>query len=593
MKNLSLFFCTSGTKALGKVVLLVCQFLLLSSVLHAAALRPFAPRGTALLADPTVLSYTLVNADTDQDIQLLTDGAVLDLSALPTRNLNIRANTDPAQVGSVVFDLSGAQTQSITESVAPYALFSDFQGDYFNWTPAAGSYTLTATPYSEAGGAGVAGIPLTLSFSVLDPPANVVSFTLVNADTDTDIQPLTSGTTLNLTTLPTRNLNIRANVNSSPIGSVVFALSGAQTQNLTENSAPYALFSDAGGNYNPWTPIVGSYSLTATPYRGANATSDVGGALTISFSVIDPTGSVASFTLVNADTDQDIQPLTAGAVLNLATLPTRNLNIRANTSPATVGSVAFVLSGQQSSSITESVVPYAMFGDFQGDYNAWTPTVGTYSITATPFPAANGVGAAGTALTISFTVFDQTGPLPVKLTSFTIRTQPTGIEVSWTTASEERNREFVLERSLDGKIFRDIVTVAGHGTTSTTNHYRYLDTQVPTGSADLFYYRLRQIDIDGSTHLSPVRTVSLVASNSRLQVYPTVVTTGVLHVALSSEQAAGGQLELLTAQGRHLPYQSAGTPTDGTILTRDLPAGTYILRYTCAEGVFHSRFIVP
>ncbi|MCB2380503.1 lamin tail domain-containing protein, partial [Hymenobacter sp. BT635] len=59
-----------------------------------------------------------------------------------------------------------------------------------------------------------------------------------------------------------------------------------------------------------------------------------------------PTGpGVATFTLINADTEQDLLTLSAGAVLNLATLPTRNLNIRANTSPATVGSVVFALSG--------------------------------------------------------------------------------------------------------------------------------------------------------------------------------------------------------------------------------------------------------
>jgi hypothetical protein len=51
------------------------------------------------------------------------------------------------------------------------------------------------------------------------------------------------------------------------------------------------------------------------------------------------TQSVVSFDLINADTDQVIGPLNDGDILNLATLPTRNLNVRANTSPSTVGSV--------------------------------------------------------------------------------------------------------------------------------------------------------------------------------------------------------------------------------------------------------------
>ncbi|RYU74628.1 hypothetical protein EWM57_20380, partial [Hymenobacter persicinus] len=45
----------------------------------------------AVVAGETVTSFTLVNADTDQDIQTLAPGAVINLSTLPTRNLNIRA----------------------------------------------------------------------------------------------------------------------------------------------------------------------------------------------------------------------------------------------------------------------------------------------------------------------------------------------------------------------------------------------------------------------------------------------------------------------------------------------------------------------
>ncbi|GAC1590002.1 MAG: hypothetical protein NVS3B25_08090 [Hymenobacter sp.] len=123
------------------------------------------------------------------------------------------------------------------------------------------------------------------------PPATsgpqVSSYTLVNADTNADIQTLTSGTVLNLATLPTRNLNIRANTTAGTVGSVVFALGGAQVQNHTENVAPYALFSDNNGAYNPWTPAPGAYSLTARTYDGADGGGTAGTALAISFTVKD------------------------------------------------------------------------------------------------------------------------------------------------------------------------------------------------------------------------------------------------------------------------------------------------------------------
>ena len=51
----------------------------------------------------TVNSFTLINANTGQDIGLLVNGQVLNLATLPTRNLNVRANTIPERAGSVQF----------------------------------------------------------------------------------------------------------------------------------------------------------------------------------------------------------------------------------------------------------------------------------------------------------------------------------------------------------------------------------------------------------------------------------------------------------------------------------------------------------
>ncbi|RYU72063.1 PKD domain-containing protein, partial [Hymenobacter persicinus] len=98
-------------------------------------------------------------------------------------------------------------------------------------------------------------------------------------------------------------------------------------------------------------------------YRIVLTVTDAGGLATTKEVRLDPDCATTSFTLVDADapTDQDIQPLINGSILNLATLPTRNLNIRANTNPATVGSVVFALSGTQTQNQTESVAPYALF----------------------------------------------------------------------------------------------------------------------------------------------------------------------------------------------------------------------------------------
>ncbi len=244
------------------------------------------------------------------------------------------------------------------------------------------------------------------------PGPSVAGFTLVNADSDQDLGPLANGATINLATLPTRNLNVRANTSPASVGSVRFAYDGNASYR-TETAAPYALEGDSSGNYNPWTPSLGTHSLGATPYGGAGT---AGSPLSISFSVIDqaappPSGpALTSFTLINADNDQDLGPLANGATVDLAALPTRNLNVRANATAAT-GSVRFGLDGNGTFR-TESTAPFALAGDAGGDYAAWTPSTGAHALSATPYSGSGGGGTAGTALSVSFTVTDGGGTPP-------------------------------------------------------------------------------------------------------------------------------------------------------------------------------------
>ncbi len=123
-----------------------------------------------------------------------------------------------------------------------------------------------------------------------------------------------------------------------------------------------------------------------------------------------PTGQyIQSLTLINADTDQPIvgyDPLLSGATINFATLGTQNLNIRANTVPATVGSVKFVLDG--SPFRIEGGAPYALNGNNGTDYYAWTPSLGSHTLQVIPYSGGNATGTQGTGVTVNFTVTNGT-----------------------------------------------------------------------------------------------------------------------------------------------------------------------------------------
>lgn len=116
--------------------------------------------------------------------------------------------------------------------------------------------------------------------------------------------------------------------------------------------------------------------------------------------------AISRVTLVNADTDHDIATLSNGATINLATTGP-NLNLRADTTPPVLGSVRFNFDGNADYKV-ESLAPYTIGGDnIWDDYLPWTPTVGSHTLTVTPYSAANGGGTAGTPVTIQFTVTNQ------------------------------------------------------------------------------------------------------------------------------------------------------------------------------------------
>ena len=119
-----------------------------------------------------------------------------------------------------------------------------------------------------------------------------------------------------------------------------------------------------------------------------------------------PTTGVISYTLVNSSTDKDIMTLTNGAVINRKALGVSKFNIRAN---AAAGStvVKFVLSGADSKTRIDDVVPYALFGDDRnGDYNNWSASSGSYRMEANTYSGTKDKmgSATGTPNVITFTV---------------------------------------------------------------------------------------------------------------------------------------------------------------------------------------------
>jgi hypothetical protein len=109
--------------------------------------------------------------------------------------------------------------------------------------------------------------------------------------------------------------------------------------------------------------------------------------------------------------------------------------------------------------------------------------------------------------------------VPVELTSFTGVFIDQKVVLNWTTATEINNQGFEIERSEDKFSFNSIGFVPGFGTTSEPKSYSYTDQTINSG---IYYYRLKQIDYDGSFTYSGIVEVEVPQPTgfSLMQNYP-------------------------------------------------------------------------
>ena len=236
---------------------------------------------------PEVVSFTLINADTNEPIGTLNEGDSIDLNDYANNSFNVVANIGELAVGSVIFDFNDVEGFR-NENVAPYALGGDSGGNFASLEFPLGSNAITATPYSGSNGSGDAGIALTVNFEVIDSglPEEPVSLVLINAITDEPIGVLEEGSTINLADYSSNSFNIAAEVDIPNVGSVVFDYNGVSGFQ-TENRAPYALGGDSGGNYLPLALPLGTNTVTATVYTSRNGGGNAVATVTINFDVIE------------------------------------------------------------------------------------------------------------------------------------------------------------------------------------------------------------------------------------------------------------------------------------------------------------------
>lgn len=141
--------------------------------------------------------------------------------------------------------------------------------------------------------------------------------------------------------------------------------------------------------------------------------------------------------------------------------------------------------------------------------------------------------------------------LPVSLSHFSAVPRNGSVDLNWTTTEETDNSHFEIERSSSATSgFVNIGKVLGNDTAEGINNYDFTDENPAEG---VNYYRLRQVDFDGTETPSPIVVVEMeVSAERKLSLFPNpVASNGRLTIRLGGDWAKGAtNIRLVDVAGR-------------------------------------------
>lgn len=194
-----------------------------------------------------------------------------------------------------------------------------------------------------------------------------------------------------------------------------------------------------------------------------------------------------------------------------------------------------------------------------------------------------------------FTLCNRDSIIPVELTSFIAEAGTGSVTLRWTTATEKNNMGFSVERKVKGEEWQSIGFIRGAGTSTTIQHYSFIDRKVKSG---IYSYRLKQTDFDGTTEYSSVvyADVTVPARFELAQNYPnpfnpsTRITFTVAEMSLTRVQVyniAGEKVAQLFNS-----VAEPGTLYEVEFSAAGLSSGVYFVRMEAGKFVSVKKMIL-
>jgi len=182
-------------------------------------------------------------------------------------------------------------------------------------------------------------------------------------------------------------------------------------------------------------------------------------------------------------------------------------------------------------------------------------------------------------------IYSGTYLLPVNMLSFTAAKQGEYSYITWETSQEINTHHFEIEHSKNGIDFEKIGEVAGAGNSDIVQKYSFLHRTPVTG---MNYYRLKQVDLDGKTKYTELRSVKFNTINS-FTVYPNPTTD---KVYINAEvKNATLDVSVITVDGKQIQHY-ANFHSGNSIDLSAFPNEVYFIKIIESNGTVRLKKII-
>lgn len=176
--------------------------------------------------------------------------------------------------------------------------------------------------------------------------------------------------------------------------------------------------------------------------------------------------------------------------------------------------------------------------------------------------------------------------LPIILSKFDVKEIADDVVLTWTTSSEINSSHFMVEWSTDGRSFESLEKIDAQGNSSENVNYRFIHSDAEAG---VNFYRLMQVDTDGSFEYSEVKTVRITLdTDDGVIVFPTAVEQmiNIQVPTIDSEMS----IEIVDLGGNSI-FNSTLIPTRliETVDMSQFASGLYVVRVSYDKTITSHR----